>query len=489
MILNKHKIENILESISQIKVLVIGDIMLDDYVFGKVERTSPEAPIPILKNISQKSIIGGAGNVLNNLSALNVKTSFISVVGKDQPAKEIIKQVNKLKNIEYALLNDTERKTTVKTRYIADGQQIFRSDEESISKLSPKIKTKFFNYFKLFLKQSDIVIFSDYDKGIFMDDFCQKLIRYANKCKKNVIVDPKGNNFSKYRGSYFITPNTKEIYKATKILPNKEKNIQEAGNIIINKKWSKNVLLTRGSEGLSIIGKNKISHLEAETHEVFDVTGAGDTVISLFSAALAANYSNVDAANFANIGAGIVIKKLGTSVVTIPELKNAFSNNNLNFKINDKIEIKKRIRIWKEKNFKIGFTNGCFDLIHSGHIDLLSKAAQKCDKLIVALNTDSSIKKIKGETRPILDLKSRIKLIAALEVVDMVTSFNETTPLNLIKAFKPDFLIKGADYKINEVIGGNYVKSYGGKVIRIKLTKNQSTSNLIEKIKNNKQKY
>ena len=486
MIINKKKAEDFLERISQIKVLVVGDIMLDKYIIGTVERISPEAPIPILKKNNQKSIIGGAGNVLNNLSAINVKTSFISVVGKDQPAKEIIKQVNKLKNVEYALINDKDRKTSLKTRYIADGQQIFRSDDESVLKLSSEIKLKFFNYFKLFLKQCDIVIFSDYAKGVFIGDFCQKLLKYANKMKKNVIIDPKGSDFSKYIGSYFITPNTDETYNATKILPSDENSIQNSAKKIINKNWSKNVLLTRGSKGLSIIEKNKIFHLEAETHEVFDVTGAGDTVISLFSAALAANFSAVEAANFANIGAGIVTKKLGTSVATISELKNAYSNNNLNLKINNKIEIKNKIKLWRQKNYKIGFTNGCFDLIHSGHIDLLTKAAEKCDKLIVALNTDSSITKIKGNTRPILDLKSRKKLISAIEVVDVVTSFDETTPINLIKSFKPDYLIKGADYKLNEVVGKNYVESYGGKIIRIKLTNNQSTSNLIAKIQNNK---
>ena len=485
MIFNKNKITDILVSIREIKVLIIGDIMLDNYVFGKVEKISPEAPIPIIQNMEQKSIIGGAGNVLKNLASLNVKTSFISVVGKDDPAKELIKQINKLNNVEYILIKDKNRKTTVKTRYIANGQQIFRSDNESPVQLSSEIKQKVFNYYKLFLNQSDIIIFSDYGKGIFLDHFCEKLIKHTNKIRKNIIVDPKGNNFLKYSGSYFITPNTKEAFNATKILSNNNKNSHECGKYIIKKKWSKNVLLTRGPDGLSIIEKNKVNHIKAKSQEVYDVTGAGDTVISLFSAALAAKFSILEAANFANLGASIVVKKIGTNVATISEIQNSISYKNLNFKINNKEDLKDKIKNWKKKKYKIGFTNGCFDLLHSGHIDLLTKAAAKCDKLIVALNTDESIKKIKGNDRPILNLNSRKKLIASLEVVDIVTSFKETTPINLIKVFKPDILIKGSDYKINEIVGSKYVNKYGGKIIRIKLTKNQSTSNLIEKIKKN----
>jgi len=486
LIFNKNKITNILTGIQKVKVLIIGDIMLDRYISGNVEKISPEAPIPILKNTQQKLTIGGAGNVLQNLVSLNVKTSFISIIGNDEPAKELIKQINKLNNVEYILIKDKTRKTTVKTRYIASGQQIFRSDSESEIKLPSEIKQKTFNYYKLFLNQSDIVIFSDYGKGIFLDHFCEKLIKHANKLKKRVIVDPKGNNFSKYSGSYFITPNTKEAFNATTILSNNNKNTQECGKYIINKKWSKNVLLTRGPDGLSVIEKNKTNHLKANTEEVFDVTGAGDTVISLFSAALAAKFSTLEAANFANLGASIVVKKSGTGVTTVEEINKILSYKNFNLKIIVKKDLKNQIKKWKEKKFKIGFTNGCFDLLHSGHIDLLTKASEKCDKLIVALNSDTSIKKIKGSDRPILDLHSRKKLITALEVVDLVTIFNESTPMNLIKIIKPDFLIKGADYKINEIVGSNYVKSYGGKIIRIKLTKNQSTSNLIKRIKKNK---
>tara|TARA_B100000686_G_scaffold219200_1_gene226257 strand:- start:11962 stop:13425 length:1464 start_codon:yes stop_codon:yes gene_type:complete len=483
LIFNKNKIANILTGIQEVKVLIIGDVMLDRYILGNVDRISPEAPIPILKKDQQKLTIGGAGNVLQNLVSLNVKTSFISIVGDDDAAKELIKQINKLNNVEYILIKDKTRKTTVKTRYIAAGQQIFRSDSESEVKLSSDIKKKAFNYYKLFLNQSDIVIFSDYGKGIFFDHFCEKLIKHANKLKKKVIVDPKGNNFLKYNGSYFITPNTKEAFNATKILSNNNKNTQKCGKYIINKKWSENVLLTRGSDGLSIIEKNKTNHLKANTEEIFDVTGAGDTVISLFAAVLAAKFSILEAANFANLGASIVVKKSGTSVTTIEEINNILSYKNFNLKIVTKKDVIIQIKKWKKKKFKIGFTNGCFDLIHSGHIDLLTKASEKCDKLIVALNSDTSIKKIKGLDRPILDLNSRKRLIAALEVVDLVTIFNESTPINLIKIIKPDFLIKGEDYKINEIVGSNYVKSYSGKIIRIKLTKNQSTSNVIKKIK------
>ncbi len=483
--LKQNKIEKILDNIKKIKVLIIGDIMLDNYISGNVERISPEAPIPILKNKNNTFSIGGAGNVLKNLVSLNIKASFISVIGKDEAGKKLLKLVSKLNNVEYALINDINRKTTVKTRYLAEGQQIFRSDDETTVSLNLEIKNKLFNYFKLFIKQADIVIFSDYGKGIFSDNYCQKLIKYSKTKNKKVIIDPKGDNFNKYKGSFCVTPNISEAANACNIFPYNNKKTLDCGKLILNKKWSKNVLLTRGADGLSIIEKNKFTHINTNTAEVFDVTGAGDTVIALFSAAIAAKFSILDSANFANIAASIVVKKIGTNVVKDSEIKKVLSPNGLNLKIIENKKITEKIKLWKLKKFKIGFTNGCFDLLHSGHIDLLSKASEKCDKLIVALNSDISIKHIKGNKRPILDLDSRKNLIAALESVDLVVTFNEKTPLKLIKKFKPDILIKGADYKVNEIVGSDFVQSYGGKIIRITLTKNQSTTKLIERIINN----
>ena len=474
------KLINIINSIQNKKILVLGDVMLDQYIFGSVDRISPEAPIPIININKTNYTIGGAGNVLKNLNSLNIKTSFISIVGNDVAGKTLKKCIEKLKNVEYALPIDKNRKTTCKTRYISDGQQLFRTDDETIDSLDEDLKDKIFKYFQLFIEQTDIIIFSDYGKGVFIDkDFCQKLIKTASKVNKKIIVDPKGNNFEKYEGVFFITPNSKEAFNATKINPIDNNLSEKCGKIIINNNWSENVLLTRGANGLSIIQNKRTDHIKSNTEEVFDVTGAGDTVISLFSAAIAAGNNYINSAYFANIGASVVVKKLGTASLTSEELINSISSEK-KYKIFNKNNITNTVSNWKNNKLNIGFTNGCFDLIHSGHIDMFKQAKEVCDRLIIGINSDQSIKRLKGEKRPILDLEARQKIIASLDMVDAVIFFEEDTPLKLIELIQPDFLFKGADYKINEIVGAEYIKSIGGKTIRIKLTKNQSTTRLVK---------
>ena len=483
--MNHSKLNEIITNIQSKKILVVGDIMLDKYVFGSVDRISPEAPIPIVKIDNTKLLEGGAGNVLKNLNSLNIKTSFISVIGNDEAGKILKDRFKRLKNVEYALIQDNNRKTTFKTRYIANGQQLFRTDQETVISLDKTLMQKAFQYFKLFIRQADIVIFSDYGKALFIDEnFCQKLIKHANKENKNVIVDPKGDKFEKYKGSFFITPNAKEAFKATNIEASNNNLSEKCGKHIINNKWSKNVLLTRGEYGLSLIENNIAYHLKSNAQEVFDVTGAGDTVIALFSASLAINNNHIDAAKFANLGASIAVKKLGTSSINKEEIYELSIKKNKS-KILSEENLLETINELRNNNQTIGFTNGCFDLIHSGHIDMFEKAAECCDKLIVAVNSDRSVKKLKGTTRPILNLKAREKLLSSLKMVDFVICFDGDTPINLIRVIKPNILFKGADYKIKDIVGANYIKKIGGKVIRIELTKNQSTTKLTKMLNKN----
>ena len=482
--INQSKLEHIITNIQSKKVLVIGDIMLDKYIFGSVSRISPEAPIPIINIENTKLLEGGAGNVIKNLNSLNIKTSFISIIGNDLSGKFLKTHFKKLKNVEYALLQDNNRKTTLKTRYIANGQQLFRTDEETVSPLNAIFKKKIFQYFKLFIKQADIVIFSDYGKAIFIEEnFCQKLIKYAARAKKKIVVDPKGDNFQKYKGAYFITPNSKEAFNATHIDPRDNKLADKCGKYIINKQWAQNILLTRGENGLSLILKNNTYHIKSNAEEVFDVTGAGDTVIALFSAALSLTNNNVESAHFANLGASIAVKKLGTTSVSQSEILEV-SKKILKAKTLSSSSLLDNLNNWRANKYTIGFTNGCFDLMHAGHIDMLKKASESCDKLIVAVNSDQSIKRLKGDKRPILNLEARKKLLQSLEMVDFVISFKEDTPIELIKKIKPNILYKGADYKINEIVGADFIKKNGGSVIRIDLTKNQSTTKLISMINN-----
>ncbi|MDG2000670.1 MAG: D-glycero-beta-D-manno-heptose 1-phosphate adenylyltransferase [Alphaproteobacteria bacterium] len=484
--ISHSKLKHIITNIQSKKVLVVGDIMLDKYVFGLVDRISPEAPIPIVKVENTKLSVGGAGNVIKNLNSFNIKTSFISIIGNDETGKLLKANFKKLKNIEYALLQDNSRNTTLKTRYMANGQQLFRTDQETVAPLNTILKQKVLQYFKLFIKQADIIIFSDYGKGLFINEnFCKKLIKLATLENKKVIVDPKGDNFAKYTGSFFITPNTKESYKATHINPKNNNLALKCGKYIIKNKWSQNVLLTRGENGLSLISKNNTYHLKSNAEEVFDVTGAGDTVIALFSAALSISNNHIDSAQFANLGASIAVKKIGTSSVNKDEIYK-ISINDKNSKILSDKDLLKNINEWRDNNETIGFTNGCFDLIHSGHIDMFQKASDACDKLVVAVNSDQSIKRLKGEARPILDIQAREKLLNSLKMIDYVISFNEDTPIKLIKKIKPNILFKGADYKMKEIVGADYIKKIGGKVIRISLTKNQSTTKLISKLHQNR---
>ena len=485
---NKNSLKIILEKIAKANVLVIGDSMLDSYIIGNVERISPEAPIPIMKIEENFFIPGGAGNVALNLSSLGVKSYFISLVGKDDAGKKLIKILDLSKNINANIVMDKSRKTSIKTRYIGNSQQLLRTDEETTNKMSRDVEKQIFQYYVRAIKKSDVVIISDYGKGIFWGNFCQRIIKLAINLKKNVIVDPKNNDFSLYKGAYCITPNIKEAYLATNVNVKDNYSAEKCGLHIIEKNWSKTVLLTRGKEGLSIIEKSNKTHFKADTEEVYDVSGAGDTVVAFFAASIAAKLDTNTAAELANLAAGIVVKKSGAATVNVEEMllasKQKYANKSKNNHF-DEASIKQKISEWKINNLNIGFTNGCFDLLHSGHIETLKKASSVCDRLIVAINSDSSIKKIKGAKRPIQDEKSRLSIISSLSMVDAVVLFNENTPLKLIKLIKPDFLIKGEDYKTSQIVGANIISKWGGKIVRTKLVKNRSTTKLIELINQN----
>ena len=479
---SQESLSKILECIGKAKVLVIGDLMLDNYIVGDVERISPEAPIPVMKIEKKIFVPGGAGNVVRNLDSLGVKTQFISLVGQDEPGRKLIKILSSMKNISSNILIDRRRKTSIKTRYIVNNQQLLRTDEETITKLPQDMAKQILQYFSSAIKKTDIVIVSDYGKGVFLGNFYKRLIKCALSLNKNVIVDPKNSDFSIYKGAYCITPNIKEAYTATSIFVKDNFSAKKCGLQIIDKNWSTTVLITRGREGLSIIDKYNGSHYKANTEEVYDVSGAGDTVVACFSAAIAANLDINTAAKFANLAAGVVVKKSGTAAVNAKEMFSAIKQKNKvksDNKLFDNKSIKEIILEWRSNNFNIGFTNGCFDLLHSGHIDTLKTASETCDKLIVAINSDQSVRKIKGGKRPIQDQISRIKIMTALSMVDAVILFNESTPLKLIKIVKPDFLIKGADYKTSEIVGANIISKWGGKIIRTRLIKNKSTTRLI----------
>tara|TARA_A100001015_G_C15041234_1_gene739779 strand:+ start:2229 stop:3665 length:1437 start_codon:yes stop_codon:yes gene_type:complete len=463
------------------KALLIGDIMLDRYVIGKVNRISPEAPVPVFLSQNIKQVLGGAGNVFKNLTSIGVSTTLISVIGEDVYGSKIEKLVNKVKKKKIYLFREKNRISTVKTRYLVKGQQIIRVDEENTNKLTTYVYKMIIQTFKKELLKHNVVILSDYNKGIFSGDIIAKMIELSNKNNIPIIVDPKSKDFKLYKNAFLITPNHLETTQVTNLPCNNNEEVEDSGKQIIKKFLIKNVLITRGNQGLSYIKKTKSIHAPTKKIEVFDVSGAGDTVLSIISVCVANNISIKNSLDLANKAAGIVVGKIGTSTVNLDELfKKADLFNN---KINSLSELKKTILDYKKNNIKVGFTNGCFDILHLGHIEYLEKTKKLCDKLIIAVNSDASIKKLKGKNRPINNQKARLKVIASLSCCDHVIVFSEDTPIKLIKSLRPDIITKGGDYKKKDVVGFQAIKDWNGKVHILDYIKGSSTSDIINKSK------
>ena len=481
------------------KILIIGDAMLDKYFLGSTERISPEAPVPVLKVESEILKPGGAANVASNISSLGQDTTLIANIGIDTNGK-ILKKLIGAQKINLISKNDKKIKTTTKSRFISQNQQLIRVDDETNDKINFLMPSNIESQ----VKKCDALIFSDYKKGA--QNNITKLIKLANKFKKPVFIDPKGDNFDCYKNSFCITPNRKEFENIVgKCSSNQD--IVNKSKKLITKLNLKSILITLGSEGMILVEKNlKPTKIEATSvNEVFDVTGAGDTVI----ATLCATYLSSEtkdlkfAAVVANIAAGEVIKKLGAQSISEKELSSkVYENLNLadeieneyfskldeleNFDrvISNERDLTKILNLIRELGFKIGFTNGCFDILHRGHIQYLDKARKSADFLFIGVNDDNSVKKLKGKNRPINSLKDRINFLNRATLDDaFIMKFSESTPLRLIKKIKPDILIKGGDYKANQIVGNEFVKKNNGEVKIIPFLKGYSTSNLIKKIK------
>ena len=467
-----------LYQLKKAKILIVGDIILDEYLKGSVTRVSPEAPVPVLKPEQRDLRLGGASNVAVNAKALGSKVELIGVTGKDTASREL-KGLLKNKSIKSSLVS-SNKITVIKTRLLAGQQQLLRLDQEESFTKEEWLATR-----KLFsnrLKNFNAVILSDYGKGTLLD--IPFLIKESKKRKIPVFIDPKGNNFNKYKGAYIITPNFLEFSNEVGGISSEQELNAKAKNMI--KKLSLEALLiTRGQEGMTLFKKEKgtvnRSDFPTETRDVFDVSGAGDTVIASLASALSSGMTLEDSVKLANVAAGIVVSKSGTASPSLAELSISLNSGD---SVLSKTEIKDLVKEAKKDSKKIVFTNGCFHLLHAGHITYLDEAKKLGDRLIVALNSDSSVKKLKGAKRPIHKLKERAKQIAALDSVDWVTSFSEDTPLKLIKELEPDVLVKGKDYKVKDIAGSKEVLSKGGQVKTIKLVKGISTTSLIRKIKN-----
>ncbi len=492
-ILSKPKniqISEILNRFSKLRVLVIGDIMLDRYIFGTASRISPEAPVPVLKAKEEIESLGGAGNVAVNLKSLGALVELIGTTGEDTEGKKLLKIIKRSGIAGSGIIPDSQRSTTTKTRLIADNQQITRIDKEDTASISTKIESKLIKAIEKSIKKfkPNGIIISDYAKGCITQTLLSSIFELARKEDIFVTVDPKGNDYTKYKGAGTITPNQKEAELTSGIRIVDEETLEHASQNLIKQTGAKFILITRGKEGISYYSKKSgLKTVPSQTQEVFDVTGAGDTVVSAFTLSYQATNSLDYSVKIANLAAGIVVSRAGTASVTQQDLLNQFTSST-RYKLPDREVLVRTLEQEKSKGRKIVFTNGCFDLLHSGHLKLLNEAKNLGDILVVGINSDQSVKRIKGRGRPFVSEKERGALISALDCVDYLVVFGEDTPLRLIKELKPHIIVKGGDYTPKNVVGKEVVEKYGGEVRIIPLVDGISTSVLAERIKSNSTK-
>ena len=484
------KLLQLIDRLDKVNILCLGDVMLDKFVYGDVSRISPEAPVPVCRVIDEASMLGGAGNVARNLAEVGVSVEFVSVIGNDEAADQVLSLVQGINQIRPKLIQEPGRQTTIKERYFGGSQQLMRLDREDCKDISNDTKENIFDYVRKTIATADALILSDYGKGVLTPESLQELISIAKNYNCPVIVDPKGGDYQRYRGATVITPNLRELSESSKRGIVDNTTLVDAARFIAMEYGIENILVTRSAEGMTLVSDKSIDHLPAEAREIFDVSGAGDTVVAILAAVLAAGGGLLMASRLSNIAAGIAVGKTGTAVVSATELVESLQSQDSLHLSNSKIlsleDAKKKVEIWRSQSDKIGFTNGCFDLIHPGHLALLAESRFICDRLIVGLNSDSSVKQIKGESRPIQNEESRASVLASLASVDMVVVFSEETPIELIKALRPDFLSKGADYLLENVVGADLVQSYGGQVFLVDIEEGHSTTGTIERLERKK---
>jgi D-beta-D-heptose 7-phosphate kinase/D-beta-D-heptose 1-phosphate adenosyltransferase len=476
----------LLSRLPDARVVCIGDLMLDRYIEGRVNRLSPEAPIPVLEVERETAMLGGVGNVLRNLAALGVSVELVAAVGVDRAGRELASLLAHEPQVTPRLVSIPSRETSVKTRFVAGKQQLLRADRESTEALTAADRQSLLDDAAAALAAAPgaPLALSDYGKGVLGDDLTRSLIALARGQGRPVVVDPKGRDFGKYRGATLLTPNRAELALATGMPTDTDEDVVAACRKLIAEHDVAAVLATRSERGMTLVERDAVHHLPARAREVFDVSGAGDTVVAVIAASIAAGAPLPTAAKLANLAAGVVVGKVGTAVAHPAEILTALHESEFmdaEAKVLTVAAMCDRARTWRRRGWRIGFTNGCFDLLHPGHISLLKQARAACDRLVVGLNSDASVKRLKGDERPIQGETSRAVVLASLATVDLVVIFHEDDPLALIDALRPDVLVKGADYSLDEVVGAEEVQSWGGKVILADILSGHSTSETIRR--------
>ena len=456
-------------------ILILGDVFLDIFETTDVLKISPERPVPVLHPMKSIKLLGGAANVANNIKSIGGSAFLISKLSDDITCKNIKKLLTNSK-INYKIFTHKDYSSPIKKRIVQNDHQFCRIDEESFSKLKKKDEIKILNFIKKNIIKFQSLIISDYSKGFLTPWLIKNVIKIFKKNRKNIFTDPKNKNINIYKGSNFICPNQVEFnnfFDYEKVNMN-NKSIKK----LIKKTQCDAFIVTKGSDGISIFSKNKKNiNIPQESVNVYDVTGAGDTFIGLFSYLMSNNIDVVASLQISSYACVKIVQKKHTAILDFKEFQNIISK----FCSKSNIGLDLKIKLWKLAQFKIGVTNGCFDILHSGHLHLFQIAKQQCDKLIVLINSDKSVKILKGNTRPIIRLSKRLELLKIIKCIDDILPFDEKTPLNLIKKIIPNILFKGSDYKLKEVVGYKIIKNNGGKVKIINKLKNYSTTSLIKK--------
>ena len=470
--------------LARVSVLVVGDAMLDRYVYGAVRRVSPEAPIPILTVERDVAMPGGAGNVVRNLTALGAAVAFVSVLGDDQAGSDLTGLIGGQPNVEPWLLVQGGRTTTTKTRYISQGQQMLRADHEEVQPIHVKLAERLVRITQDAMLATTVTVLSDYNKGVFAGDVPARIIAAARAAGRKVIVDPKGKDYSRYAGADIITPNRRELAEATGMPVDTAEGVIAAAQSLMSAHGFAAVLVTRAEDGMSLITADEIHHFPAEAAEVYDVSGAGDTVVATLAAGLAAGLPLPIAVRLSNIAAGVVVGKVGTAVARESDLLAALSpQGGALRKVVTLQQAAEQAERWRQRSWRVGFTNGCFDLLHPGHVHLLEQARSQCDRLVVGLNSDASVQRLKGPTRPIQPEAARAAVLGSLAAVDLVCIYDEETPERTLQALRPDLLVKGADYTIDTVVGAAFVQSYGGRVMLADIVPGFSTTATVQRLR------
>jgi D-beta-D-heptose 7-phosphate kinase/D-beta-D-heptose 1-phosphate adenosyltransferase len=468
-------------------IAVIGDLMIDRYLTGRVDRISPEAPVPVLLHSHDRAVAGGAANVAVNVVALGCEVRLVGVVGNDQDADDLKRILDETGVSTSLIVTDRGRPTISKTRVVSGRQQFFRIDREFPGRLSSEAEANLIEAAAVAIAESEIVVLSDYAKGVFSDHVLKQVIAVAKSAGKLVLVDPKRRTLEAYQGADIIKPNAGELSAATGMPCSTDAEIEVAAAALVSQ-FDGTLLVTRADAGMSLVRRGlPAKHIKSSVLEVADVSGAGDTALAALAASIVDGFKIEDAAVMSNAAAGVAVSKLGTAIVSRSELNAAIARasgvTHHPGSLTDQSTAAEMAAAWRRMGERVVFTNGCFDLIHAGHIELLSFAAREGDRLIVGLNSDASVRMLKGASRPIQTEADRARIVGALRAVDLVVLFDELTPFSLIEAISPDVLVKGADYTEDQVVGGELVKARGGRIALFPLIEGRSSSKIVERMR------